>query len=80
MNFREEDRAGANRLQKQTKTARIQELQNEVHCLHDSRDFKDAESVRSGLSHVPSQPALLPPYRDFGGELSRPGGIAEPQR
>ena len=33
--------------------------------------FKDAESVRSGLSHVPSQPALLPPYRDPGGMLSR---------
>ena len=34
-------------------TARIQELQNEVDCLNDSRDFQDAESVRSGLSHVP---------------------------
>ena len=52
-------------------TARIQELQNEVNCLNDSRDFKDAESVRSGLSHVPSQPALLPPFRDPGGMLSR---------
>ena len=54
-------------------TARIQELQNEVNCMNDSRDFKDAESVRRGLSHVPSQPALLPPYRDPGGMLSRPG-------
>ena len=52
-------------------TARIQELQNEVNCMNDSRDFKDAESVRSGLSHVPSQPALFPPYRDPGGLLSR---------
>ena len=52
-------------------TARIQELQNEVNCLNGSRDFKDAESVRSGLSHVPSQPALLPPFRDPGGMLSR---------
>ena len=33
-------------------TARIQELQNEVNCMSDSRDFKDAESVRSGLYHV----------------------------
>ena len=33
--------------------------------------FNDAESVRSGLFHVPSQPALLPPYRDPGGMLSR---------
>ena len=46
-------------------TARIQELQNEVNCINDSRGFKDAE--RSGLSHVPSQPAFFPPYRDPGG-------------
>ena len=52
-------------------TARIQELQNEVNCLNDSRDIEDAESVRSGLSHVPSQPAFFPLYRDFGGLLSR---------
>ena len=52
-------------------TARIQELQNEVNCMSDSRDFKDAESVRSGLSHVPSLPAFFPPYRDPGGMLSR---------
>ena len=51
--------------------ARIQELQNEVNCMNDSRDFKDAESVRSGPSHVPSQPALLPLYLDPGGMLSR---------
>ena len=51
--------------------ARIQELQNEVNCMHDSRDFKDAESVRSGPSHVPSQPSSFPPYRDPGGLLSR---------
>ena len=38
--------------------ARIQELQNEVCCQNDSRDFKDV--VRSGLSHVTSQPALHP--------------------
>ena len=35
-------------------TARIQELQNEVNCINDSRVFKDAESVRSGQCHVPS--------------------------
>ena len=52
-------------------SARIQELQNEVNCMNGSRDFKDAESVRSGPSHVPSQPALLPPCRDPGGLLSR---------
>ena len=48
-------------------TAWIQEIQIEVNCMNDLRYFKDAESVRSGLSHVPSQPALLPPYRDPGG-------------
>ena len=56
-------------------TARIQELQNEVNCLNDSRDFEDAEPVRSGLSHVPSQPALLPPHPDPGGMLSRSTGM-----
>ena len=56
-------------------TARIQELQNEVYCLNDSRVFKDAESVRSGLFHVTSQPALLPPFRDPGGMLSRSFGM-----
>ena len=53
--------------------ARIQELQNEVDCLNDSRDCKDSESVRSGPSHVLSQPALLTPFPDPGGMPSRPG-------
>ena len=35
-------------------TAKIQELQNEVNCMNDSRDLKDTESVRSGQSHVTS--------------------------
>ena len=50
---------------------RIQKLQNEVNCMNDSTVFEDAESVRSGPSHVQSQPALLPPHRDPGGLLSR---------
>ena len=29
-------------------TGKIQELQNEINCMNDSRDFQDAESVRSG--------------------------------
>ena len=37
--------------------------------------FKDAESVLTGLSHVPSQPALLPPFRVPGGMLSRSVGL-----
>ena len=52
-------------------TGKIQELQNEINCMNDSRDFQDAESVRSGQSHVTSQPASLPPFRDPGGMLSR---------
>ena len=39
-------------------TAKIHELRNEVDCMSDSRDFQDAESVRSRLSHVASQLAF----------------------
>ena len=35
-------------------TGKIQKLQNEINCMNDSRDFQDAESVRSGNSHVTS--------------------------
>ena len=35
-------------------SGRLQELQNEVNCMNDSRDFRDAESIRSGNSHVTS--------------------------
>ena len=31
-------------------TGKIQELQNGINCMNDSRDFQDAESVRSGNS------------------------------
>ena len=43
-------------------TGKIQELQNEINCMSDSRDLKDAESVRSGHSHVTSQPVFSPPH------------------
>ena len=39
--------------------------------MSDSRDFQDAESVRSGHSHVASQPAFFPPHPVPGGMLSR---------
>ena len=61
-------------------TGKIQELQNEINCMNDSRDLKDAESVRSGLSHVPSQPAFFQPFRDPGGMLKPFYGNAKPQR
>ena len=37
-------------------SGRLQELQNEVNCMNDSKDFHDDESVRSGNSHVTNQP------------------------
>ena len=61
-------------------TGKIQELQNEINCVNDSRDFQDAESVRSGLSHVPSQPALLPPHRNSWRNAKPFFRNAEPQR
>ena len=53
----------------------IQELQNEINCMNDSRDFQDAESVRSGQSHVTSQPVFFPPHPGPGGMLSRSVGM-----
>ena len=41
---------------------RVQELQNEVNCMNDSKDFEDAESIRSGNSHVTSRPESFPPH------------------
>ena len=34
-------------------TAKIQELQNEIMCMNDSRNFQDAESVSSGQTLLP---------------------------
>ena len=56
-------------------TGKIQELQNEINCLNDSIKFQDAESVRSGHSHVASQPVFFPPFRDPGGMLSTSTGM-----
>ena len=41
---------------------RVQELKNEVNCMNDSKDFQDAESIRSGNSHVTSRPVSFPPH------------------
>ena len=43
-------------------TGKIQELQNEINCMNDSKVFKDAESVRSGHSDVTSQLVSFPPH------------------
>ena len=42
-------------------TGKIQELQNEINCMNGSKDFQDAESIRSGNSHVTSRPVSFPP-------------------
>ena len=54
---------------------KIQELQNEINCMNDSRDFQDAESIRSGNSHVTSRPVSFPPHPIPGGMLSRSIGM-----
>ena len=56
-------------------TGKIQELQNEINCMNDSRNFQDAESVRSGQSHFASQPLFFPPHPDPCGMLSRSLGL-----
>ena len=41
-------------------TAQIQELQDKVNSMGDSREFQDVESVCSStLSHVPTQPEIV---------------------
>ena len=50
-------------------------LQNEVNCMNDSKDFQDAESVRSGNSHVTNQPGLFPKHPVFEGML-RPSFVS----
>ena len=56
-------------------SGRVQELQNEVNCMNDSKDFQDAESVRSGNSHVTSRPVSFPPHPMTEGMLSRSFGM-----
>ena len=48
---------------------RVQELQNEVNCMNNSKDFQDVESVRGGNSHVTSRPVSFPPHPIPGGML-----------
>ena len=58
-----------------TPSRQKQELQNEINYINDSRDFQDAESVRSEQSHVTSQPVFFPLHPDPGGMLSRSLGM-----
>ena len=59
-------------------SGRLQELQNEVNCMNDSRDFRDAESICSGNSHVTSPPGLFPRHPPFEG-LLKPAFISQRQ-
>ena len=54
---------------------KIQELQNEINCMNDSRNFQDTKSVRSGHSHVVSQLVSFPPHPVPGGMPSRSKGM-----
>ena len=56
-------------------SGRIQELQNEMNCMSDSKEFQDAESIRSGNSHVTTQPVSFPPHPIPEGMLSRSFGM-----
>ena len=56
-------------------SGRLQELQNEVNCMNDSKDFQDAESVCSGNSHVTSRPMSFPQHPILEGIL-RPSFIS----
>ena len=60
-------------------SGRVQELQNEVNCMNDSKDFQDAESVRSGNSHVTSRPVSFPPHPIPAGML-RPSFVSPSRR
>ena len=56
-------------------TGRIQDFQHEINCMSDSKDFQDAESIRSGNSHVTSRPVSFPPHPIPAGMLSRSFGV-----
>ena len=59
-------------------SGRLQELQNEVNCMNDSKDFMDAESICSGNPHVTSPPGVFPRHPPFEGML-RPSFISQRQ-
>ena len=56
-------------------SGRLQEFQNEVNCMNETKDFQDTESVRSGNSHVTSQPGVFPKHPPFEG-LLRPSFVS----
>ena len=59
-------------------SGRLQELQNEVNFMNDSKDFMHAESTCSGNPHVTSPPGLFPRHPPFEGML-KPAFISQRQ-
>ena len=60
-------------------TGKIQELQNEISCMNDSKEFRDAESVRSGLPRCQSTSVFPTSSRSWWN--AKPfSGNAEPQQ
>ena len=59
-------------------SGRLQELQNEVNFMNDSKDFMDAESTCSGNPHVTSPPGLFPRHPPLEG-LLKPAFISQRQ-
>ena len=56
-------------------TGKMQDLQNEINCMNDSKVFQDAESIRSGHSHVTNQLVSFPPNPVPEGMRSRSIGM-----
>ena len=52
-------------------TGKTEELQNEFNCMNYSRDFQDADAVRSGHFRVANQPVSFPLHPVSGGMVSR---------
>ena len=64
-------------------SGRLQELQNEVNFMIDSKDFRDAESICSGNSHVTSQPGIFPkhpPLQGMAREMGSPRHVPNRRR
>ena len=54
---------------------KIQELKNEINFMNDSKEFQDAESLRSGNPHDASRPVSFPPHPIPEGMVSRSFGV-----
>ena len=46
-----------------------------INCMSDSKEFQDAESIRSGNSHVTSRPVSFPPHPIPEGMLRHSSGV-----